>query len=319
MKNGVSIDAFKIASLIFLSFSVSSLAEAKKFLVYGAHGWIGSTIVKLLQDEGQEAHAAHARLENREALVGEISSIKPDFVINAAGITGRPNIDWCEDHHQETLRANILGALNLADVCFMHNVHMTNLGTGCIYEYDAKHPVNSGIGFTEEEEPNFFGSFYSKTKVMLDKLLLFYPNVVNLRLRMPISDDLSDRSFVTKISRYKKVVNIPNSMTILYDLLPLIPQICLRKLTGCYNFVNPGTVSHNEILDLYKLYIDPSFTYENFTIEEHDKILKSKRSNNELSAAKLLKEFPQIPHIKTSIIKVFERMKQNLQINGEQK
>ena len=31
---------------------------------------------------------------------------------------------------------------------------------------------------------------------------------------------------------------------------------------------------------MYKDIIDPSFTWKNFTIEEQDKILSSKRSNN---------------------------------------
>ena len=51
-------------------------------------------------------------------------------------------------------------------------------------------------------------------------------------------------------------------------------------------------------------------TYQNFSLEKQSKILKAGRSNNELDASKLLKEFPEIPHIKDSIIKVFERMAQ---------
>lgn len=40
-----------------------------------------------------------------------------------------------------------------------------------------------------------------------------YPNVLILRLRMPVSDDLHPRNFVTKISQYDRVVNIPNVST----------------------------------------------------------------------------------------------------------
>jgi 3,5-epimerase/4-reductase len=121
---------------------------------------------------------------------------------------------------------------------------------------------------------------------------------------------LNDRSFITKITRYQKVVNIPNSMSVLHDLLPLIPQMAERGLRGNMNFVNPGVISHNEILALYKEYIDPLFTWQNFSIEEHDSILKAKRSNNELDTSKLIEQFPEVPHIKKAIIGVFERMRE---------
>lgn len=296
---------------IFLSLMIiQSTMHAKTFLIFGAKtGWIGQQLMEIIPAQGHTAIAAQSRLENRRDIEKEITVLKPDFIINAAGVTGRPNIDWCEDHKQETIRSNIIGALNLADVCYLHDIHMTNLGTGCIYEYDADHQIKSGKGFTEEDEPNFAGSFYSKTKIMLEKLLACYPNVLNLRLRMPISSDLHERNFITKISKYQKVINVPNSMSILDDLLPLIVPMAVKGCTGIYNFVNPGTISHNEILDLYKIYIDPQFNYCNFTIEEQNKILKAKRSNNELDTNKLTQLFTEIPHIKTSIVTVFERMK----------
>ena len=49
---------------------------------------------------------------------------------------------------------------------------------------------------------------------------------------------------------------------------------------GTINLTNPGVISHNEILLLYKEYIDDTFTWQNFTIEQQDKILLAKRSNN---------------------------------------
>src|SRR5262249_2616791 len=72
--------------------------------------------------------------------------------------------------------------------------------------------------------------------------------------------------------------------------------------------VNPGTISHNELLDLYKLYVDSQFTYTNFTVEEQDRILKARRSNNELDTTKLKKEFPELLPIQQSIHSVFQKM-----------
>lgn len=125
---------------------------------------------------------------------------------------------------------------------------------------------------------------------------------------MPISSDLSNpRNFITKISRYNKVVNIPNSMTILDELLPISIEMAKRNCRGIWNFTNPGVVSHNEILEMYKNFIDPNFNWVNFTLEEQAKVIVAPRSNNEMDASKLKNEFPELLPIKESLIKyVFE-------------
>ncbi|OGB83701.1 hypothetical protein A3F66_05285 [candidate division TM6 bacterium RIFCSPHIGHO2_12_FULL_32_22] len=288
--------------IIFVFISINLYSETK-FLVFGGNGWIGSKICRILEEKNYNVYLAKSRLEDRESIAKEIKEICPNFVINAAGKTGISSVDWCEDHKQETIRSNVLGALNLVDVCYKNNIHVTNLSTGCIYQ---GYPEN---GFTEKDEPNFLGSFYSRTKILLEKLIINYPNVLHLRIKMPISSDLSPRSFVVKITKYKKIINMPNSVSILDDLLPLVPEMCLLELTGIFNFVNPGILSHNQVLELYKKYIDNNFKYTNFTVEEQNAILKSQRSNCSLDASKLLAVFPYIPDAKDSIIKVFEKIK----------
>jgi len=233
----------------------------------------------------------------------------------AAGITGRPNIDWCEDHKPETIRVNVIGTLNVADLCHERDIHVTVYATGCIFAYDDKHPLGSGIGFTEEDTPNFDGSFYSKTKGYMEPLLKCYPNCLILRVRMPVSDDLFHRNFVTKIAKYERIVNIPNSMTILHEMLPASLAMAKKGLTGVYNFTNPGVISHNEVMELYKKYIDPTYTYQNFTLEEQAKILKAGRSNNELDTTKLMRDMPEgveINEIHKAYELCFQRMKENL-------
>lgn len=78
-------------------------------------------------------------------------------------------------------------------------------------------------------------------------------------------------------------------------------------------------ISHNEILDLYKKYIDPAFTYKNFSLEEQAKVLAAGRSNNELDATKLVTKCKElgleVPPIQESIVHVFERMRVNLGLN----
>ncbi|KAK8939436.1 putative rhamnose biosynthetic enzyme 2 [Platanthera guangdongensis] len=287
---------------------IANGSPSLKFLIYGRTGWIGGLLGDICRKQGIPFEYGKGRLENRSQLVSDIQTAKPTHVFNAAGVTGRPNVDWCESHKPETIRTNVVGTLNLADVCRESGLLLMNYATGCIFEYDADHPEGSGIGFKEEDQPNFAGSFYSKTKAMVEELLKEYENVCTLRVRMPISSDLTNpRNFITKISRYSKVVNIPNSMTVLDELLPISVEMAKRNCRGIWNFTNPGVVSHNEILEMYKKYIDPGFSWVNFTLEEQAKVIVAARSNNEMDASKLKGEFPELLSIKESLIKfVFE-------------
>ena len=279
--------------------------EDKKptFLVYGRTGWIGGKLGKLLTEQGHRWMYGAGRLEDRASILDDVKRSKCTHILCAAGVTGRPNVDWCEDHKTETIRANVIGVLNLCDVALENDVHVTNFATGCIYKYDDEHVIG-GKPFTETDDPNFGGSFYSETKSYMEMMLRHYPNVMQLRVRMPIDGDLQNpRNFITKIANYAKVVNIPNSMTVLEEFVPMAVEGALRKLTGAYNWTNPGAISHNEVLELYRDYLHPEFTWENFTEEEQAEVIKAPRSNNTMCGKKIRDAFPQVLDIKQSIIK----------------
>ncbi|QYS97262.1 RmlD_sub_bind domain-containing protein [Trichoderma simmonsii] len=137
--------------------------QPPRFLIWGGNGWIAGQLKRLLEEQGKEVHTTTIRMENREAVLSELFLIRPTHVLNAAGCTGRPNVDWCEDNKSQTVRSNVIGTLNLADACFQAKIHCTIFATGCVYQYDQTHPIG-GRGYTEEDHPNFEGSFYSLTK-----------------------------------------------------------------------------------------------------------------------------------------------------------
>jgi len=61
-------------------------------------------------------------------------------------------------------------------------------------------------------------------------------------------------------------------------------------------------------IEMYKNIIDPHFIWKNFTIEEQDKILSSKRSNNLLNTNKLTSKY-KVDNIDIAISKVLINMK----------
>jgi len=107
-------------------------------------------------------------------------------------------------------------------------------------------------------------------------------------------------------------------MTILDELLPISVEMAKRNFRGIWNFTNPGVLSHNEILEMYKKYTDPKFKWENFTLEEQAKAIVAARSNK-MDASKLKAEFPELLSIKNSLIKyVFEHNKK-VPVDGKAK
>jgi len=209
------------------------------FLVYGSTGWIGGKFGKLLTEQGHKWSYSRAGLEDRQAVLDDTKRGNCTHVLCATGVIDRPNVDWCEDHKTETIRVNAIGILNLCDIALLNDVHVTNFATGCIYKHDDEHTIG-GKRFTEDDDPNFGGSFYSETKSYMEMMLRHYPNVMQCRVRMPTDGDLQNpRNFITKIANYAKVVNIPNSMTVLEEFVPMAFEGAIRKLTGPYNWINP--------------------------------------------------------------------------------
>ncbi|KAM5355227.1 hypothetical protein ACJ41O_001873 [Fusarium nematophilum] len=292
--------------------SISAHPTPPRFLIWGGRGWIAGHLKRLLEEQNHDVQTTTIRMEDREAVIKEIKRVRPTHVLNAARCTGRPNVDWCEDNREKTTRSNVIGTLNLTDCCFLAGIHCTVFATGCIYQYDKAHPVG-GPGFTEDDAPNFAGSFYSDTKGHVEPIMKHYSNCLILRLRMPVSDDLNPRNFVTKIIGYDRVVDIPNSNTLLHDLLPAAILLAEHKATGVYNFTNPGAISHNEVLRLFKEIVRPSLTFKNFTLDEQARVIKAGRSNCELDSTKLVNKLAeygyQVPEVHDAYRRCFERMK----------
>lgn len=81
--------------------------------MYGKTGWIGGLLGRELEARGEQFAWGSARMEDRVGIEGDIARERPTHVLLAAGLTGRPNVDWCEGHQRETIMANVVGVTNV--------------------------------------------------------------------------------------------------------------------------------------------------------------------------------------------------------------
>ncbi len=289
-----------------------------KWLIFGGKGWIAQQVIKVLKQGGEAKFGTYelatSRADNVEAAEEEIKLHKPSHVLCLLGRTygsGYATIDYLEQKGKLTdnVRDNLFAPLTLALICSKLKIHLTYLGTGCIFSYlDPTAPALTPH-FKEADQPNFFGSSYSVVKGFTDRLMhQFDDSVLNVRIRMPIDSSFNSRNFISKITHYAKICSIANSMSVLPLLLPLMLDMALRGVTGTINLCNPGVISHNEILELYKEIVDPDFTWSNFSIEEQAKILLAERSNNELDCSLLVKYYPDVKPIREAVIQMLKEM-----------
>ena len=294
-----------------------------KILVYGSNGWIGNQFIEILNKTSIEYKNGISRANNLQSLVKEIESFNPTHIISFIGRTHGviedkiySTIDYLEQDGKltENIQDNLYSPLLLANICSKKNIHYTYLGTGCIFKFDETHPFGlEENGFNEESLPNFFGSSYSIVKGFTDQLMHLYgDDVLNLRIRMPITGEENSRNFITKILNYEQICSVPNSMSVLPELLVYVLDMMKNKTSGTVNLTNPGLISHNEILEMYKEIVDPTFKWKNFSQEEQRKILDADRSNNYLDTTKLQSLYPQIMPIKEAVKKCLIEYKENI-------
>lgn len=256
-----------------------------RVLLFGSRGYIGEAFQRLYP----EAYTPRVDIADPRAVEDALETTKPDVIINAAGKTGRPNIDWCEEHKEETLRSNVTGPLVLLDACARRGMYLVHLSSGCIFQGD-----NGGEGFSEEDAPNFTGSFYSRTKIWSDRILAEFTErkegrggILILRLRMPFDGSENERNLLMKLRKYARVLDAPNSITYLPDFLNAASILMNRRATGITHVVNPDPVSPYWIMERYKVIVDPVHAFERLRQEDLPDVTKAGRSNCILTAGKL--------------------------------
>lgn len=254
-----------------------------KYLILG-NGFIGNRFQEYFNNIGEESVIGQRRINSIKDIYLELATYKPEVIINCIGKTGRPNIDWCQNNKEITFKSNVTIPTLLADICEDLDIKMVHMGSGCIFEGN-----NNLIGWSEDDKPNFFGSFYSKTKIYSEQILKTYKNVLQLRIRMPVDNRPHDRNLITKLLKYNKVIgDIPNSITYLPDLMKISKELIDRKESGIYNVTNKGTITHFQILSIYKDIVDPNFAMPEFIgLEELKNLTLAGRSNCVLSTNKL--------------------------------
>jgi dTDP-4-dehydrorhamnose reductase len=260
----------------------------------GGSGYVGTAYQALLTRKGipfRNLRRADLDYTQTAVLADLLRREKPAFLINAAGYTGKPNVDACELHKAECLFGNAVLPGRIAAACAAAGVPWGHVSSGCIYT--GARP--DGSGFTETDTPNFTFranncSFYSGTKALGEEVLAGRNDVYIWRLRIPFDNVDSPRNYLTKLMRYTRLLEATNSISQLHEFCDAT-LACWEKHVpfGTYNVTNPGHVTTREVVNLICQSGVCAKDYQFFTneIEFMSTTAKTPRSNCVMDSRKL--------------------------------
>ncbi len=209
-----------------------------------------------------------------------------DYLINAQGYTGRPNVDAAERDKEACWKYNVQVPVMFNTVCRELHVQPIHITSGCIFTgYDK--------AWSEADEPNFgvfnsAASFYSTSKHAFESVS---DNGITIRIRMPFCDTLNERSYLTKIHKYDNLISAVNSKTYIPELVDFIEQIIEdeRKGHDIVHFTNPEPLETAGVVELMK---EHGLENEDWSwVDLKDLNLAAGRSNCILDTTKLKEEY----------------------------
>lgn len=289
-------------------------------LLLGSSGYIGQAFKTVLDERG-EPYATLPRSEASQAsfssLTTWLSTHQPSFVINAAGYTGKPNVDACEISKAETLKGNLLWPSVLAQACSLLQIPYGHVSSGCIFngaqvkhatcwktETDLSTSAMAALlrnsperirGFSETDIPNFTFrqpscSFYSGTKALAEEALMNLGQGYLWRLRLPFDHWDHPKNYLSKLLRYERAYYNVNSLSHRLDFAKACLDCWHKKIPfGIYHMTNPGFVSTSEVIDRIKETLRPKkkFIFWESDAEFYAHAASAPRSNCILETGKL--------------------------------
>ena len=263
------------------------------FAILGSTGYLGSKFVRGVEGKGWRSLGLSRKevdYTNVDHLSAWLRDNKPTFLINAAGYTGKPNVDACEKDKSECLFGNAVLPGRVREVCGDLGIKWGHVSSGCIYS--GSRP--DGKGWREEDEPNFSFrsppcSFYSGTKALGEEVLEGAEDCYVWRLRIPFNEDANPRNYLQKLLNYENLLEAENSISHLGEFVDLCLKCFEHEIEpGVYNMTNKGSITTKQVTSwmLEEGVTDKDFSFFQDETDFMDRAALTPRSNCVLDATK---------------------------------
>ena len=291
------------------------------YLILGAKGYVGSQFSSYLLSLGHGVLGLSRNdfdYTDESKLIPFLKEKQPKFLINAAGYTGKPNVDACEINKSECLLGNSVLPGRIRTACEEVGIPWGHVSSGCIYSGEK----SNGEGWSEEDIPNFSFrngpcSFYSGTKALGEEVLEGAKNCYIWRLRIPFNHDNNPRNYLQKLLNYANLLDAENSISHIDEYV----KSCIDSFVndcepGIYNFTNVGSITTRQVVDWMREEGVTDKTFNFFENEEDfmQKAAVASRSNCVLNTEKSEKMGIALQPVEDAVRSALRKMKDGISL-----
>jgi UDP-glucose 4,6-dehydratase len=250
-------------------------------LLLGASGYFGKAFALELRRRGHSfIPLTRQALDYTrfDLLFDYLRTMKPEFVINAAGFLCQPEEGEPEGAREQAMLANALLPQMIARVCLMTKTPWGHISSGSIYsgakimeggelrvEKDLSRPgVREAFerepgnfrGFTELDDPNFSFraepcGFYSGTKALAEEAIREIGQCYLWRPRLAFGEQEDARNYLWRFQRQTRFSDTIDSLSHTGDCVRACLDLWDRRADfGIYNVTNPGAVTTRGLAEM---------------------------------------------------------------------
>ena len=248
-----------------------------KVLIIGASGLVGSHCFNYFKEKEFDVIGTHRNFETNDTYFFDPSfdncfdfldeiKFKPDVIIHCAALT---NVDYCEDHEDESEKLTVNSTEKIADFCDKRNIKLVFLSTDYVFD-GSKGP------YVEDDATNPI-NIYGNHKLKAESIVLKIKDYLIVRVTNVYGEEDRSKNFIAFLlsvidSKTEKSLSIAQDQfaTPVYarDIARMIFLLLLDKKEGVYHLSSTDYYSRfqlaNKIKSNYKasdnLIINPART-----------------------------------------------------------
>ena len=207
-----------------------------RILVTGAGGQVGRATAAVCDAAGDDVVATdHAALDiaDRDAVLGAVTTLRPDVVVNPAAYT---DVDGCERDPDRAYASNALAVRHLAEACRRADAHLVHVSTD--YVFDGR----KGAPYTEWDDPNPL-SVYGRSKLAGEREAGPAATVVRTAWVFGRSGSNFVRTVLDRAAAGEPLRFIDDqtgSPTFADDLAVVLRRLAVDRMPGLFHVTNAG-------------------------------------------------------------------------------